>query len=130
MTAGPLSFSLQGIPATFGNAHTVAGGNVTHTITGPTDRRCYVVQGIDVYVIGATAVSARGWYELDGGGQLFFWGSDIDPLVVHPYCGSWRGAIGLNAGATLQIGAECPGIGGLGVAAWGIIVPIEFGGSF
>jgi hypothetical protein len=128
--SSPVSLSFYGFPARFGASESVLGFELSHTITGPTDGRTYVVQGIDV-TAGPAAVTVEGFYNLGGTGRVIFYASsDIDPANVRFYAGNWRGAIGLSAGDSMQVGVECGAPEPMAISAWGIIIPVPFGGAF
>lgn len=130
MSDAPLSFHMEGSPARFGYSYAGVDTVTSHTIHGPIDGSCYLVQGIDCSV-SLSGGRLDGSYNLNGIGPVRFASSTIDPLLVGLYAvGAWRGAMPLGAGDTLELIVECNLPASLSIAGWGLLVPLGFAGQF
>jgi hypothetical protein len=123
----PVSFTEYGLPLQFRNdyasADTVLGGS----FLGPTDGRTAIVQGIDASA-GAVGVGSSLQYNLNGVGPVRVSAKTWDPTsddvwMTH----TWRGAIPVGNGDTIEFLVDSTGLCSLTLVAWGIIVPVPKG---
>jgi hypothetical protein len=126
----PLAFNFAGFPARFGQLEAPLSTGISHTVTGPTDGRTYVIQGIDVSS-SFTGVDFTAYYDLDGVGETVFYSAHVDVPTPKPfYTGMWRGALAVGLGGSLRYGISVGVIADLSISAWGLIVPLPYGGNF
>ena len=127
MSGLPVSFAEQGLPLGFVNLYVSVDTVVGESVSGPTDGRCAVVLGIDASA-GATGVGSSAMYNLNGAGPVRFSSKTFDPVhdgvwMTH----TWRGALPLGNGDTVEFLVDSSTPTSLALVAWGIIVPVPKG---